>query len=194
MTEIDFKKLELDILQHLKENLSEYLFYHSPEHTERVINAAIHIAKNENVSEKELLLIKIAALFHDTGFLNTYDLHEEESCRIAVEELKPYHLSQTEMDAICSMIMATKIPQIITNTFDAILADADLEYLGTDDFDAISHLLFRELQHKNPKLNLNDWNRIQIHFFENHHYHTSFAKSNLESKKQAHLEKLRNSI
>lgn len=191
MTEKEFEKLKTKTLRQLKENLSQYLYYHCREHTERVINVAIHIAKQEYVSEEELFLIKIAALFHDTGYLNTYVNHEEEGCRIAVEALKPYQLSSTEIDTICSLIMATKIPHVITNKLDAILADADLDYLGTNDYYAISHMLFKELQHRNPKLNEKDWIKIQIHFFESHHYHTDYAIANLKSKKLEHLEKLK---
>jgi len=191
MTETDFEKLKVNILQQLKDNLSQYLYYHSSKHTERVINSAIHIAEKENVSEQELFLIKIAALFHDTGFLTTYENHEEEGCQIAIEQLKKYQLSQAKMEAICSMIKATKVPQVITNKLDAILADADLDYLGTDDFNSISNLLYKELQHRNPKLNEKDWIKIQIHFFESHYYHTDYAIANLKSKKQEHLEKLK---
>lgn len=138
-----------------------------------------------------MLLIKISALFHDTGFLTSYENHEEEGCCIAMEALKPYQLSVIEMDTICSMIMTTKIPHVITNKLDAILADADLDYLGTDDYYAISDMLFKELQHRDPKLNIKDWIKIQIHFFENHKYHTVSAIETLKSKKQEHLEKLK---
>lgn len=191
MNDINFDKLKSEILVMLKDNLSHYLYYHCSEHTERVINVAIYIAEKETVSENELLLIKIAALFHDIGFLYTYANHEEESCRVAREVLNEYQLGKTDLDTICTMIMATQIPQVITNKLDAILADADLEYIGTDDFDSISNTLYQELKHRNPNLNLKDWNQIQINFFEMHKFHTDYAKNNLETKKQEHLTKLK---
>ncbi len=92
------------------------------------------------------------------------------------------------------MIMATKIPQTPTNLLEEILADADLEYLGTDDFEEIGGYLYQELKEINPTLTLNKWNEIQINFIEKHHYFTEYGQKYLSRTKKKHLTELKKNL
>jgi hypothetical protein len=70
-----------------------------------------------------------------------------------------------------------------------ILADADLDYLGRDDFAEISENLYKEFcrtGHVNESKE--EWNRIQLHFFEEHHYFTKTAIAEREAKKEENLQ------
>lgn len=186
MTESEFENLQKNVLTKLKTGLPDYLHYHCLDHTKRVLEKAEHIAKAENVSADDLLLIKIAALYHDYGFLSTYKNHETEGCEAVQQELKE-QLNHDEMNLVCGMIRATEIPQNPKNKLEQILADADLEYLGTDDFEEIAHQLYLELKSKNPDLSIEEWNKIQVNFIENHHFFTEYAKTHLSTKKQENL-------
>lgn len=174
----------------LEKNIPVHLTYHSPFHTKDVIEKVELIGKTENLSEKELELTKVAALFHDMGYLVQKEDHESISCEIAKKELPPWGFSEEEIEEICSAIMATKIPQNPTNHLGEILADADLEYLGTDFFEKGSADLFQELKYGNPSLNEEKWLDLQIEFLKQHKYHTLYCKSNREPKKHEHLQKL----
>ena len=55
-------------------------------------------------------------------------------------------IPQGLFEQICGMIMATKIPQSPKNYLEQILCDADLDYLGRDDFYDIGGTLFKELK------------------------------------------------
>ena len=68
------------VLDLLNKNLSEFLFYHDPEHTLYVIDKVTEIGTDENCTEAEMDLLRTAALWHDTGYIKTYEGHEEESC------------------------------------------------------------------------------------------------------------------
>ncbi|MBK7427407.1 MAG: HD domain-containing protein [Saprospiraceae bacterium] len=191
MTSKEFDSLKIEVIDRLHNKLSEHLYYHCPQHTERVLKAAVFIAKKEKIKGHDLLLIKLAALYHDYGFVNTYANHEEEGCRIAAEELKVMGFNSSDIQKICGMIMATKIPQQAHNILEQVVADADLEYLGTKDFDHISKKLYLELLYRNPELTIENWNKIQVDFMENHRYFTDYAKKNLEEKKREHSDKLK---
>jgi uncharacterized protein len=191
MTSKEFDSLKVDVIDRLRHKLSEHLYYHCPEHTERVLKAAVFIAKKERIKGHDLLLIKLAALYHDYGFVNTYSNHEEEGCRIATEELKDMGFGSADIQKVCGMIMATKIPQKALNLLEQIVADADLEYLGTPDFDLISNKLYKELHYRNPELSIENWNKIQVDFMENHSYFTDYAKKSLEEKKRKQSDKLK---
>ena len=81
------------------------------------------------------------------------------------------------------MIMATRVPQKPQTKLEEILADADLEYLGTQNFKPVSDLLFKEKKHLNSNLSLKEWNAIQRDFLESHVYHTDYCRKHKEPKK-----------
>lgn len=184
---MEYEKLNKIILKRLRENLPEHLSYHSVMHVKDVIDAVEKIAKSEGVSDDDLLLLKTAALFHDTGFLYGSKNHEEKSCEIAVEYLSDNGYSDLQIEKIKGMIMATKIPQTPHNHLEEILADADLDYLGRDDFFVIGDKLFEELSMFGIVNSERDWNLLQEKFLESHHYFTETAINTRKEKKQINL-------
>lgn len=192
MTESGFLQLKSTILELLHTGLDRRLTYHCPEHTEDVLQQAERIAIAEDIADpKLLLLIKIAALFHDTGFLHTYKGHEIESCRIMEGHMKDNNLTASDIDLIKGMIMATKVPQTPHNLPEMILCDADLDYLGRDDFKAISDTLKDEFMVYGVIKNEHDWDEIQVSFFESHRYFTATSLQNRYPLKMKHLESLK---
>jgi uncharacterized protein len=178
------------VLDMLRSELPKQYYYHNPEHTLYVQEKTLEIGRNEGCSEHELNLLDIAALWHDTGYTRIYKNHEEQSCQLARHYLPEYGISSADIDTICSIIMATKIPQSPKNKLEEIIADADLEYLGTETFENKSQDLFHELYSLNPSLTKDKWNEMQISFISNHKYFTRFCQESRESIKQTHLDKL----
>jgi len=174
----------------LKDKLPVSYLYHNPKHTLYVHEIAEEIGRYEGCSEKELELLKAAALWHDTGYTKTYTNHEEESCMLARQYLPEFGFSAVDIDQVCGMIMATKIPQSPKNKLEEIVADADLEYLGTASFEIKSDNLYKELHTINPLLSEINWSQMQISFLEQHHYFTRYCQENREHIKQIHLNKL----
>lgn len=191
---MEYEKIKKLILKKLKENLPEHLSYHSVMHVKDVIDAVEKIALAENVNEEELILLKTAALFHDTGFLYGAKDHEEKSSEIAQEYLPNYGYSQSQIDKIKGMIMATKIPQTPHNLLEQILADADLDYLGRDDFFTIGDKLYEELTIFGIVNSERDWNLLQEKFLERHHFFTKTAINNRNQKKQQNLEIIKSKL
>lgn len=185
---MEYEKLNKIILKRLRENLPEHLSYHSVMHVKDVIDSVEKIAKSEAVNDEDLVLLKTAALFHDTGFLFGSKNHEEKSCEIAAEYLLEYGFSQDQLDKINGMIMATKIPQTPKNHLEQIVADADLDYLGRDDFFVIGDKLFEELSMFGIVNSERDWNLLQEKFLESHHYFTETAINSRNQKKQDNLD------
>ncbi|WP_373396666.1 hypothetical protein V8V91_18185 [Algoriphagus halophilus] len=89
--------------------------------------------------------------------------------------------------------MATKIPQTPLNPLQMIICDADLDYLGREDYPEISQKLFEELKYMKVIETDEQWKNLQINFLKAHHFHTPFAIKNRQPQKQAWLNKLLNS-
>ena len=178
------------VVDFLKKKISALYYYHNYEHTMYVVDKAIEIGRAENCSEHELELLSVAALWHDTGFITTYANHEERSCLLAKENLPRFGYTADDIEKVCGMIMATKIPQSPKNKLEEIMADADLEYLGTADAAGKAENLFKEWRHLDPNLTREKWNTLQISFLQKHHYFTKFCKDTKESQKLAYLKEL----
>ena len=188
---MDFIKVKAHILGLLKEGLPAHLSYHRFEHTLDVYDQAKRIAAKEGIQDEEQLLwLQTAALFHDAGFLYVYKEHELEGCRIVKDTLPDYGYSNSAIEAICGMIMATRIPQTPHTHLEQILADADLDYLGRADFHLIADTLCQELLLMGSLQREEDWDPLQIKFLESHQYFTQSSKLDREPVKRKHLEEI----
>lgn len=191
---IEFDKAQAYIINKLEKELPHFLFYHSIQHTMDVYSAACVLAKEEKIVDSDLILLKTAALLHDIGFVNRSHGHEEASCDISKKILPLFGYNSKQINIICNMIMATKIPQSPKNKLEQILCDADLDYLGRDDFYAIGYKLFKELKHTNILQDERVWNEKQIQFLETHCYFTSTSKKLREPKKQQYLQEIKDLV
>ncbi|CAN5588530.1 hypothetical protein BH10BAC2_BH10BAC2_20570 [soil metagenome] len=191
MTDAEFEKLKHKILDQLKEELDENLTYHNASHTADVLEKAEQIAKQEGIiSQEELMFLKIAALFHDNGFLDTYNDHEERSCTIMRAQMQEF-FNEAALEKICGLIMATKIPQTPITHLEEIICDADLDYLGRDDFEPISNALRLEFLARAIVKDDREWEEKQVRFFEQHHYFTATSNNYRNTGKQKRLIALR---
>jgi len=179
------------ILEKLEKELSPELTYHGFHHTIDVLEVAAELCGHLDKSRKETTLVKTAALFHDSGFTVSNVNHEETGCQIARDNLPKYGYSEEDIEQICGMIMATKIPQTPKTPLEEILADADLDYLGRDDFKPIGDTLFNELKTFNIIQTEEDWNRLQIRFLEGHGFFTSYNLKHRQPIKMDHLAELK---
>ena len=188
---MDYPAAKAYILGRLKKELSKDLYYHGVHHTIDVLNVTIDLCDAEMISPYETVLLKTAALYHDCGFLDTNVGHEEAGCQIARASLDHFYYSKKEIERICGMIMATKIPQTPYNKLEEIICDADLDYLGRNDFKKIGNSLFKELKAYNVLQTEEEWNVMQVTFLENHHFFTETNKSQRAPEKAKHLKKLK---
>lgn len=187
---MQFHRLEDFVLNKLRLELDPRLYYHGIHHTMDVVLACQKIALSEGVHGIDLILLQTAAYFHDMGFIRKYKGHEEISCQFATEILPGFGFKRNEIDLINEMIMATKIPQTPRSFLGEILCDADLDYLGRNDFEQIAFSLYKELMAFNLITDEKQWNRIQVNFLSNHKYFTRTAIFTRDEKKQLHLKRL----
>jgi len=182
-----FAQVKKFITSKIKKELPKNLSYHNLGHMKDVYKAAKNLAGLEGVSGDELTLLLTAVLFHDSGFLVEQKEHEKIGCNIARQYLPEYNYFPEQIDRICGMIMATRIPQTPHNTLERIICDADLDYLGRDDFFTIGNKLYDELCMYGIISSEYEWNKLQVKFLESHHYFTPSALKLRKAKKDEHL-------
>ncbi|MDQ6755418.1 MAG: YitT family protein [Bacteroidota bacterium] len=187
---MQYQKVFTFIIDKLQKELPSYLTYHSKQHTQDVVNAAQHLVASEKISEEDGLMVLTASLFHDTGFVKGYENHETSSCEIARQILPSYEYDKDQIEKICKLIMATKAPQQPSNLMEEILCDADLYYLGTNNYFVTAEELKTELIEADKFKKDTDWNKVQIDFLKKHRYFTLTAIKENDKKKKENLQHL----
>lgn len=187
---MDYQGAKNTLLSRLRAELSPKLTYHGVHHTLDVLRVTEELCTLEGVTCKDRDLLCTAAVFHDSGFLRTYQQHEKVSCQIALEELPRWQYTLEDIDQICEMIMATRVPQEPGSFLAKILCDADLDYLGRDDFYTIGDTLFQELVTFGYLSTEYEWNRLQVSFLSQHRYFTTTNQARREPRKNRYLQEL----
>ena len=184
---INYKHAEKFIIKTLKAGLSKDLTYHNINHMVDVCASAERIGKGEGIKGEDLFLLKTAALYHDGGFVEQYERNEPIGARMAREALPVYGYSEKELDTVERLILATSIPQEPKNLLEEIICDADLDYLGRDDFYPISDGLMSEFIAYGIVKDAKSWDELQIKFLSAHKYFTKTAIETREANKQLRL-------
>ena len=182
------------IIQKLKADLPGHFFYHNIDHTLDVYQCAESIAAKEDISDTDKRILLIAALYHDCGYLLQIRDHETASANIARESLTKFGYSPREIEQVCAIIMATRIPQSPTSHLEKIICDADLDYLGRADFLETGQKLYRELLATGQVNNPEEWDDLQVVFLQQHQYFTKTSKQDRQPKQQDNLSTLQQKL
>lgn len=188
---MELDKAKTFILDLLRKNLKPNLYYHNIEHTIDVYQSAQRIAQLEGINGPQGILLETAALFHDSGMINTYQNHEEASTEITHQFLPQFGYSLEQIEIINQMIRTTKLPQNARSILEKILCDADLDYLGRKDFFMISHRLHMEWYLIGNPMTLLEWYQSQQVFLTQHEFFTQGAKQTRQDQKQNNLAQVR---
>jgi uncharacterized protein len=190
-----FEQARQFALERLEHELSPRFRYHSLVHTrDDVVLATERLALRSKISENDLSLVLTAAYFHDLGFTRLADVdprgnqHEAISAQFAREVLPSFGYHEKEVEAICSMIMATRLPQSPVNLLEEILADADLDSLGREDFWERSQALRDEYAAFGSNTTDLEWFQGQFNFLNSHRYFTVQARLLRNAQKQKNVE------
>ncbi|MEI6766685.1 MAG: HD domain-containing protein [Bacteroidota bacterium] len=183
-----FDSVKQFILDLLEKEIPASYHYHSVSHTLDVLAAAERIARAENMGENQIIYLKTAAVLHDSGMIQTYKGHEVASIEIARRILPGYNYTPVDIEKICSIILATVIEQNPADDCEKIIRDADLDYLGRQDYFIIAQKLRLEWQLLGVKeFTQKDWYRYQLAFLSGHRFYTESAQKSNEEGKQKNI-------
>lgn len=187
------EQAEVFVKKLFKDRLSSLYTYHNLQHTIDVVTAAKTLADavDLNSSDREILII--AAWFHDTGYINGCDNHEESSVVLANEFLQENEKSPDYMANIANLIRSTAFGYIPKSPIEKIIRDADYFHLASDDYPATSSALRMEWQNLDQKIFSDyDWNTENIEFMsDRHQYYTDYALKNWQPLKEKTVTRLK---
>jgi len=125
-------------------------------------------------------------LFHEAGYVNSYEQYNEQSIIIASAFLTEHEIDQQTIGHISEIIAETKQPQSPKDKIAEVLCDADMMYItsesGIEQFD----LLYDETAMQKPGFDkLPAFEKRYIDFFAKHNYFTEYGKTFLQPAKEA---------
>lgn len=175
----------------LSNHLSSRFTYHNVWHSEReVFEAASRFAKIEVISQEELNLLLVAVAYHDIGFLDSYEAHEAASVVRMQKALPRFGFSPAQISLVEGLIWATKLPQTPHTKLEAIMADADLDVLGRDDFFSRNNDLWQEWACFRRPLTRCEWLQNQQEFLAGHSFFTPAARLIRQAGKEENQQKI----
>ncbi len=177
----------------LKEKLPRNTYYyHDIWHTMDVYRNAVRYGKLEGLPKHEVLLLGIAALFHDTGYLKRHDNNEPIGAGIAARYLKGRDFSEKDVSTIRGLIMATQLPQRPKTLAQRIICDADLSILGEREFMTRNLRLMKELgKIRGRQYAKEEWIAAQLRFVRGHGYFTKAARGLRNETKRKNILRLK---
>ncbi len=189
---IDIKAVEQYLGQLLEEQLPAHIYFHNFNHALRVRDAVLELGNAMKCSEKEMEYLQIAALFHDTGFVNIYDGHEAESQRLADEYLRKHHYSEEGIVQVKALIAATNPKIAPASKLEKIMCDADTAHVGQKKYFRRSERLRKEIEENRKKAFLDyEWEKSNLEFLQNHSFYTHCAIEKYGDRKRKNISKTR---
>lgn len=186
------EEVEKFVFNFLNDKLDDKYLYHNLAHTQRVVEKTKELSENLEIDSNASESLLIAAWFHDVGFVNGSENHEEESVKIASNFLLNKSVSKAKIEEVSKIILATKMNHTPVNDLEKIIADADCAHLSSKNFESYTSLLRKEWElTQNQKHSDTKWISINLDFLtKKHNYHTDYALKNWSKRKDKNIAKL----
>ena len=175
------------VLQTMREELDVHLFFHDIRHTLDVLEQTVSIAAREEVSEEELCLLKVAALYHDLGYIKGRKNHEENSVCLFLQAANEFELVEDHKTRIVSCIRATNFFDSPEGQLEKIIADANLDYLGREDFIQHDHTIYLEYLSDGDVTCRLEWYERLLKFMQSHQFRTASSIIKRADKKMENM-------
>jgi len=195
-----YKKVLKEIEVHMSTRFRLYenpaLRFHNKKHTRDVVRAVRLLAAYFHLNKEDEFIVLAAAWFHDAGFRNDAEGHEEESMELAEDYLEDAGVRSKVIGQITDCILATSLPQRPVTLHEKILCDADLHYLGSVRYYKNEIRLFKEY---NSTYRLNNdnklvWLKSSLKQLIGHTYFTSHFQQLLRSNLLQNIELIKHKI
>lgn len=182
-----------DFILHLfKDKLPNNFVYHNYTHSKRVYKSIIEIINNSQINVRDITILKLAALLHDTGYIKMCEGHEEESAIIAKEWLESKNVEPDIIEGVEKCILATKFDKEPNGKLEEMIRDADASHFGKDYFNEASEFLRQEYKEQGIReYTPTEWRNENIKVFvKKHQFYSEYAIKNWQPQKDKNLSKL----
>lgn len=185
-------KVESYVQQFFSGGCCQQYCYHNESHTDMVVSAVQEMSLHYSLNASDSCALVVAAYFHDLGYAEGGAInHEIRGAQMAKDFLTKEGVNPDLTATVERCILATRMPQNPTDLLEQIICDADLFHLGSPQFLERNKLMFQEAERiSDVKIDKNLWRAATIKLFQEHHFHTDYAKDKLTAGKKLNLDTL----
>jgi predicted metal-dependent HD superfamily phosphohydrolase len=179
-----------------KDRLSPDYIYHNFNHTLRVVNGVRIIGGAEDLKNEEIETLILAALFHDIGYIQGPENHEQRSSMMARDFLLGNNYPEERADHVVKLIQVTAMGSEPETHSEKIMRDADCSHFAEKSYCALSELLREEWRLTMGKVFSDlEWALLNREMLIQHHrYYSEYAKKELQPRKEANIAALQAAI
>lgn len=190
------QKAEQFVFDLFKDKLSPSYTYHNFNHTQRVVRAIAQLIAAENLEPQQIEALLLAGWFHDTGYTNAPETHEQQSVVILRDFAKTQAISGQVLDLAETLILSTKMSWQPQTPLENIMRDADTAHFSDTNYILISGLLREEWRLTLGKTFTDiEWATTNRNLLlHQHRYFTSLAQSQWQPGKDANIASLQQQI
>ncbi len=172
-------------------NVPKDYAFHDLQHTISVVEAVQKIGAEMDLSEETLEILQIAAWFHDVGYDQGREGHEERGCEYVANFLTPLNYPTTKLEKIQNCIRATHLNYIPKTELEKIICDADLSHLGRRNYWDRCGRIRQELAiTRDTVMTDEEWVSFELGFMQAHFFNTPVAQELYGERKNKHIQKL----
>ncbi|MEM6877390.1 MAG: Pycsar system effector family protein [Bacteroidota bacterium] len=178
--------------QYIRDNISKKYVFHNFQHTLAVAHAIEQLMQHFKLSDEDKEVLTYAAWFHDLGYDQGWEEHEQRSAELAVTFISERKLlSQEQIEKVKQCILATKMPHNPQNLLERILCDADLSHLGDHSYwDRCGRVRQEYALTRELIMSDQEWIDFELNFMLAHSYHTPEAQELFGEQKDRHVRQL----
>lgn len=176
----------------LKDKLSNSFLYHNYNHTSTVVKAVEEMVNFSNLDDINIEKLLIAAWFHDVGYIEGAQNHEDRSALIASNFLLEKGFDTSYIESVANLIKATKMDFIPTTVSEKIIKDADYYHFITKEYIENSELLKKEWEiTQDKKFTEVEWLKSNLDMLANcHEFYSEYALKYWQPKKEKNISRL----
>ncbi len=195
MTSSIVNDAEKFVVQLLESGLTPDHRYHHLDHSLFAKEAVLQLGEKYHLEDSDMEALALAALFHDTGFIKTFEGHEEVSIEIATEFLKERNYPTEQLEKVVSCIDTTKMGVVPLTLLQKIMKDGDFNDFGEETYEDKAINLRHEWEvFKGVKMTDEEWLENNWAFWSNHKFYTGEAQVMFGKAKRQNLKKLQKTV
>ena len=180
------------VTKHYQEVVPPEYVYHNLHHSLDVVHATEAISAYHDLTDREKTLLSISAYFHDTGYDQGPEGHEDRGKIYARTFLETNQIPEVDIQLVEELIDATKRKVQPISLLQKILRDADVSHIGSDHYwDRCSRVRQELLLTRKKFVPEAEWSELELAFIQNHQFHTDSAFTLYGKKKQKNIRRLK---
>lgn len=189
------KKAKAYIQDLFTNELSNKYVYHNLNHTRQTAEACAEAAESYSLDRDQREVLVLAAWFHDTGYIRTYEGHEDASKEYALNFLKRENYPENKTQEVLRLIESTKAGHEPKDLLEEIMHDADRISIGKKSFLRKAELLRIEWEvFLNKHFKKEEWNKLQQEYILGTNFYTSYFRKEYGERREKNINKQRQTV